>query len=121
MEVWEWNAATSTWSSSTGAQIIAEDIENLAFIYVLLSDDSGYNNDIDDDGNDGADDQGELKIWNFNVDGALLNAQRRHIRQVSITMNARAAVKDPVYIDPVGGDHYRRRALTSNINLRNIT
>jgi len=121
MEVWEWNAATSTWSSSTGAQTIAEDIENLAFIYVLLSDDSGYNNDIDDDGNDGADDQGELKIWNFNVDGALLNAQRRHIRQVSITMNARAAVKDPVYIDPVGGDHYRRRALTSNINLRNIT
>jgi type IV pilus assembly protein PilW len=121
MEVWEWNAATSSWSSSTGAQIIAEDIENLAFTYALLSDDRGYNNDADDDGNDGIDEEGELKTWNFGVDGALGNAQRRHIRQVSITMNARAAVKDPVYTDPVAGDHYRRRALTSNINLRNIT
>lgn len=121
MEMWEWNAMTSTWSSSTGAQIIAEDIENLAFTYVLLSDDRGYNNDVDDDGNDGADEEGELKTWDFNADGALGNAQRRHIRQVSVSMNARAASKDPVYTDPVMGDHYRRRALTSNINLRNIT
>ncbi len=120
MEVWEWNALTATWSNSSGAQTIAEDIENLDFTYVLLADDRGYNNDIDDDGNEGIDEEGELKTWNFGSDGALGNAQRRFIRQVSVTMNARAAVKDPVYIDPVAGDHYRRRALTSNINLRNI-
>ena len=121
MEVWEWNAAASSWSGSTGPQVIAQDIENLAFTYVVLSDDYGVNNDLDDDGNDGADEEGELKTWNVATDGALGNALRRHIRQVSITMNARAEVKDPVYTDPVVGDHYRRRALTSNINLRNIT
>jgi type IV pilus assembly protein PilW len=121
MEVWEWNALTATWGASSGAQIIAEDIENLAFTYVLLSDDRGYNNDSDDDGNDGADEEGELKTWDFDADGVLGNAQRRHIRQVSITMNARAAAKDPVYTDPEVGDRYRRRALTSNIKLRNIT
>ena len=121
MEVWEWNALTATWGASSGTQIIAEDIENLAFTYVLLSDDRGYNNDVDDDGNDGADEEGELKTWDFDSDGVLGNAQRRHIRQVSITMNARAAAKDPVYTDPEVGDHYRRRALTSNIKLRNIT
>jgi type IV pilus assembly protein PilW len=121
MEVWEWNPATSSWGSSTGAQTIAEDIENLAFTYVVLADDYGVNNDLDDDGNEGADEEGELKTWNFGSDGALGNAQRRHIRQVSVTMNARAGTKDPVYTDPVVGDHYRRRALTSNINLRNIT
>jgi type IV pilus assembly protein PilW len=119
-EVWEWNPATG-WSSSTGPQIIAQDIENLAISYVVLSDDYGINNDLDDDGNEGADEEGELKTWDFGTDGALGNAQRRHIRQVSITMNARSAVKDPVYTDPDAGDHYRRRALTSNINLRNIT
>ena len=121
LEVWEWNPATSSWGSSTGAQTIAENIENLAFTYVVLADDYGVNNDLDDDGNEGADEEGELKTWNFGTDGALGNAQRRHIRQVSITMNARAENKDPVYTDPVAGDHYRRRALTSNINLRNIT
>lgn len=121
MEVWEWNAATTSWGASSGAQTIAEDIENLAFTYLLLADDYGYNNDADDDGNDGADEQGELKTWNFGVDGALTNAERRFIRQISITMNARSSVKDPVYTDPVVGDHYRRRTLTSNINLRNIT
>ena len=93
LEVWEWNAATSSWGSSTGAQTIAENIENLAFTYVVLADDYGVNNDLDDDGNEGADEEGELKTWNFGTDGALGNAQRRHIRQVSITMNARAAAK----------------------------
>jgi hypothetical protein len=76
---------------------------------------------VDDDGNDGADEQGELKTWDFGADGALTNAERRYIRQVSVTMNARSSVKDPAYTDPVVGDHYRRRALISNINLRNIT
>jgi len=39
---WEWNAATSSWGASSGLEIIAEDIENLAFTYTLLFDDYGY-------------------------------------------------------------------------------
>jgi hypothetical protein len=120
LEVWEWNAATG-WGSSTGPQIIAQDIENLAITYVVLADDYGINNDLDDDGNDGADEEGELKTWDFGTDGALANSQRQHIRQVSITITARATARDKDYTDPVTGDSFRRRALTSNINLRNIT
>lgn len=120
MEVWEWNAATSSWGASSGLQIIAEDIENLAFTYTLLSDDYGFDNDVDDDGNDGVDEEGELKNWDFGVDGALNNAERRHIRQVSIMLNSRADAKDPKYTNPDLGDHYRRRTLTSDIDLRNL-
>jgi|GEM_PF-1102442 type II secretory pathway pseudopilin PulG len=121
MEVWRWNASTSTWGNSTGPQIIAQEIENLVFTYALLADDHGLNNDIDDDGNEGADEEGEIKIWNFATDGVLGSAERRHIRQVSVNLTVRSATRDPVYRDPVVGDSYRRRTLTSNINLRNIT
>lgn len=121
MEVWKWNAGTTSWGSSTGPQVIAQDIESLAITYVVLADDYGINNDIDDDGNEGTDEEGELKTWNFGTDGSLGNAERRYIRQVSITMNARAAVRDKDYVDPVVGDNYRRRTLISNVNLRNIT
>ncbi len=120
MEVWEWNATTGGWGASTGAQIIAENIENLAFSYTLLADDYGYDNNVDDDGNDGVDEQGELMQWDFNVDGALTNANRRYIRQISIVMNAISGDLDNDYIHPVQGDHYRRRTLRSNINLRNL-
>ncbi len=117
MEVWEWNGG---WGASSGLEIIAEDIESLTFTYALLSDDDHYDNDVDDDGNDGVDERGELKVWDFTVDGALTNAERVHIRQVSIMMNSRADDKDPKYTDPDQGDHYRRRTLTSNIHLRNL-
>lgn len=117
MEVWEWNGG---WGDSSGTLIIAEDIENLTFTYALLSDDDHYDNDVDDDGNDGIDEQGELKVWDCNVDGALDNEKRAHIRQVSIVLNSMANDKDPKYTDPDQGDHYRRRTLTSDIDLRNL-
>ena len=119
MEVWKWSAATSSWSPGSGPQIIAQDIENLAFTYVLLADDYGLDNGIDDDGDGSVDEQGELKIWDFGADGPLTSAERRHIRQVSIIINSRSAAKDPTYTHPAEGDHYRRRTLTSNISLRN--
>ncbi len=120
MEVWEWNAATSSWGASSGLLIIAEDIENLAFTYTLLADNYGYDNDADDDGNDGVDEEGELKTWDFAVDGALNNAERKHIRQVSVMMNSMADVRDPDYIHPDEGDGFRRRTLTSDVDLRNL-
>ena len=133
MEVWQWNPLTSTWNPSSGPQIIAEEIESLVFTYSLLADNYGVDNDVDDDGNDGADEEGELLIWDLtngvdddgdgfiDEDGALnTNQLRSFIRQVSIVMNSRTAAKDPKYTHPTVGDHYRRRTLTSNINLRNI-
>ena len=119
-EVWEWNPVTETWGASTGTLIIAEDIENLTFTYALLSDDYHYDNDTDDDGNDGIDEEGELKTWDFGVDGALNNAERAHIRQVSIVLNSMADVRDPNYTHPDEGDGFRRRTLRSNIDLRNL-
>ena len=133
MEVWQWNPLTSTWNPSSGPQIIAQDIENLVFTYSLLADNYGVDNDLDDDGNDGADEEGELLVWDLtngvdddgdgfiDEDGPLnTNELRSFIRQVSIVMNSRTAAKDPKYTHPTVGDHYRRRTLTSNVNLRNI-
>ena len=120
MEVWKWDAATSSWGGSSGLEIVAEDIETLTFTYTVLSDDYGYDNDADDDGNDGVDEEGELKTWDFALDGALTNSERKHIRQVSIVMNAMADAKDPKYTHPDMGDGFRRRTLTSNIDLRNL-
>ena len=121
MEVWQWNPATSSWNPSNGPQIIAQDIENLAFTYSLLADNYGYDNDLDDDGNEGADEEGELMVWDLTNDGPLnTNQLRSFIRQVSITMNSRTAAMDPKYTHPTEGDSYRRRTLTSHVNLRNI-
>jgi len=133
MEVWQWNAATSSWNPSSGPQIIAEDIENLTFTYSLLADDYGLDNGVDDDGNDGADEEGELLVWDIDngvdddndgfidEDGPLnTNELRGFIRQVSIVINSRTAATDSKYTHPVEGDHFRRRTLTSNISLRNI-
>ena len=133
MEVWQWNPVTSTWNPSSGPQIIAEDIENLSFSYSLLADNYGLDNGVDDDGNDGADEEGELMTWDLtngvdddndgwiDEDGPLnTNELRSFIRGVSITMNSRTAARDPKYTHPTLGDSYRRRTLTSNISLRNI-
>jgi type IV pilus assembly protein PilW len=133
VEVWQWNPVTSSWNPSSGPQIIAEDIENLVFTYSLLADDYGFDNDLDDDGNDGADEEGELLIWDLtngvdddddgfiDEDGPLnTNELRSFIRQVAIVINSRTAATDPKYTHPTLGDHYRRRTLISNVSLRNI-
>lgn len=133
MEVWQWNPVTSTWNPSSGPQIIAEDIENLAFTYSILADNYGFDNDLNDDGNEGADEEGELLIWDLangvddDNDGFIdedpplnTNQLRSFIRQVSIVINSRTAAMDPKYIHPTEGDSYRRRTLTSRISLRNI-
>lgn len=133
MEVWQWNPATSTWNPSGGPQIIAQDIENLNFTYTVLADNYGFDNDLDDDGNDGADEEGELLIWDsingvdddddgfIDEDGPLNTTElRSFIREVSIVLNSRAAAMDPKYTHPTEGDSYRRRTLSSHISLRNI-
>ena len=127
-ETWKWDGAA--WDddldgdgSADGPQDIAEDIENIAFSYSLLADDQGLANGIDDDGDGVIDvnDPGELKDWDFGVDGPLnTNALRSYIRQVTVTLTARAAAQDSKYIHPQQGDHYRRRTLTSRIGLRNM-
>ena len=133
MEVWQWNPGTSTWNPSSGPQIIAEDIESLAFTYSILADNYGFDNDLNDDGNEGVDEEGELLIWDLangvddDNDGFIdedpplnTNQLRSFIRQVSIVISSRTAAMDPKYIHPTEGDSYRRRTLTSNISLRNI-
>ena len=109
--------------SADGPQVIAEDIDNIAFSYALLADDQGLANGIDDDGDGVIDvnDPGELKDWDLGVDGLLnTNTLRSYIRQVTVTLTARAAAQDSKYIHPQQGDHYRRRTLTSRIGLRNM-
>lgn len=127
-QTWRWDGAA--WDddldgdgSADGPQVIAEDIDNIAFSYALLADDQGLANGIDDDGDGVIDvnDPGELKDWDFGVDGPLnTNALRSYIRQVTVTLTARAAAQDSNYTHPQQGDHYRRRTLTSRIGLRNM-
>ena len=120
-EVWQWNDGATSWDASTGPEIVAEDIENIVFTYALLADAQGLANGIDDDGDGSVDEQGELMTWDFSTNGALnTNTLRGYIRQVGATITARTASIDDNYIHPVQGDHYRRRILTSNINLRNL-
>lgn len=39
---------------------------------------------------------------------------------VNISLTARSSSQDPNYRDPLRGDHYRRKTLTSNVNVRNL-
>ena len=130
-ESWEWNGSWS--AEGSGPEIVAENIDSIGFTYTLLADDQGLNDNIDNDGNDGADEEGELMIWDINngidddcdssvdEDGALNTEQlRSYIRQINVTMTARSANPDVDYTHPSQNDSYRRRTLSSNINLRNI-
>jgi len=126
-EVWEWSGGA--WSDEDGLadpQIVAEDIESITFTYFLLGDEYGINNGavgvgFDDDGNDGIDEPGELVAWDFGVHGALdTTTERGYIRQINLTMTARAQSPDAAYTHPQESDHYRRRTLTSDICLRNM-
>lgn len=120
-EVWKWNAGATSWDASTGPEIVAENIENIVFTYALLAGAQGLANGVDDDGDGSVDEQGELRAWDFGVDGALnTNTLRGYIRQVGATITARSASTDINYTHPVQGDHYRRRILTSDIGLRNM-
>ena len=120
-EVWQWNAGATSWDASTGPEIVAEDIENIVFTYALLAGAQGLANGVDDDGDGSVDEQGELRAWDFAVDGALnTNTLRGYIRQVGASITARSASTDINYTHPVQGDHYRRRILTSDIGLRNM-
>lgn len=138
-EAWEWNGS---WNrdplTSTGPEIVAEDVESIVFTYALLADDQGIDNGVvgvgfDDDHDGVTDEAGELIIWDvgnsidddgydgIDEDGPLNTEQlRNYIRQINVTMTARAANPDADYTHPTQGDSYRRRTLSSNINLRNI-
>jgi len=118
-ESWEWNGSWS--AEGSGPEIVAENIDSIVFTYTLLADDQGLNDNIDNDGNDGADEEGELMTWDFVTNGALSTEQlRSYIRQIGVTMTARSANPDTDYTHPAQNDSYRRRTLSSNINLRNI-
>ena len=68
-EAWEWNGS---WNrdplTSTGPEIVAEDVESIVFTYALLADDQGIDNGVvgvgfDDDHDGVTDESGELIIW----------------------------------------------------------
>ena len=127
--VWRWDGSSwnddldedGTVDPEESPQVVAEDIDTLEFSYALLADDDGLDNDIDDDGDGNVDDLGELKDWDFGVDGLLNTSElRSYIRQVTVTLRARTAAADSKYIHPDAGDHYRRKTLTSRIGLRNM-
>jgi hypothetical protein len=118
-QVWEWNSAN--WSSSAGSQIIADNIDTIAFSYSLLADDQGLDDDVNNDGDGDTDEEGELKSWNLATDGQLnTSLLRGYIRQINLTMVARVPAPDFNYTSPEQGDHYRRKTLASNISLRNL-
>jgi len=118
-EVWKWDATNEVWGASAGDEIIAENIDNLVFSYILLADDQGLNDDVDNDGDGQADEEGELMTWDFGA-GNMDVWERSFIRQINVTMTARSNAQDASYTHPQYGDHYRRRILSSNINLRNL-
>lgn len=118
-EVWKWDATNEVWGASAGDEIIAENIDNLVFSYILLADDQGLNDDVDNDGDGQADEEGELMTWDFGT-GNMNVWDRSFIRQINVTMTARSNAQDASYTHPQYGDNYRRRILSSNINLRNL-
>jgi len=127
-EVWEWNSGSSTWDATDGAQIVAENIESISFTYSGL-----MPNGLDDD-SDGTVDNDDVGIFDINgngidddsdgstdEDGDLnTTALRADIRDITVSMTARAEATDANYTDPQQGDHYRRRTLTSSVCLRNM-
>jgi len=77
---------------------VADNIELINFVY--LDKDSTM---LDDGGGD-----------------VTVPANIAKIRSVQVTVAARTGIEDPTYTDPAQGDHYRRKALSSNIKCRNL-
>jgi type IV pilus assembly protein PilW len=80
-------------------ELLAENIEAVDFVYL-----------------DGASPPNVLNPGKTDVS----DANRPNIRSVQVTVAARTGIEDPTYTDPAEGDHYRRKALSSNIKFRNL-
>ena len=76
-----------------GSQVVAENIENLQFRYILSGDPSEYDSPAE--------------------------ADRLKIRMVRVTVSARTSISDPEFIKG-GTGGFRRRVITSNILVRNM-
>jgi prepilin-type N-terminal cleavage/methylation domain-containing protein len=113
-QLWRWDTTNNSWRSGGGARSMAENMENLKMSYLILADNDGIDNDLDDDGDAIADELGEM----------LLTAQpskteRKYLRALRLTMTMRAPRPDTLYTHPAHGDHYRRMTLSTTITPRN--
>lgn len=114
-QLWRWDNATNSWRSGGGARSVAENMENLKMSYLILADNDGIDNDLDDDGDAIADELGEMLLTDQPT-----KTERKYLRALRLTMTMRAPRPDNLYTHPVHGDHYRRMTLSTTITPRNV-
>lgn len=114
-QLWRWDTASNSWRSGGGARSMAEHMEDLHMDYLILSDNDGIDNDLDDDGDSIADELGEMLL--SDQPG---KTERKSLRALRLTMTMRAPRPDNLYTHPVHGDHYRRMTLSTTITPRNL-
>jgi prepilin-type N-terminal cleavage/methylation domain-containing protein len=114
-QIWRWDTAAKSWRSGGGARSMAVNVEDLSMSYLILADDDGIDNDLDDDGDSIADELGEMLLSDRPS-----KAERRYLRAVKITMTMKAPRPDKLYTHPLHGDHYRRLTLSTTITPRNL-
>ena len=114
-QLWRWDNANHCWRSGGGARSVAQNMEDLRMSYLILADNEGIDNDLDDDGDSIADELGEMLL----TDQPTKN-ERRCLRAVRLTMTIKTPRPDTLYTHPIHGDHFRRMTLSSTITLRNL-
>jgi prepilin-type N-terminal cleavage/methylation domain-containing protein len=114
-QLWRWDTTNNSWRSGGGARSMADNMEELDMSYLILADNDGIDNDLDDDGDSIADELGEMLL--SDQPG---KTERHHLRAVRLTMTAKAPRPDKLYTHPIHGDHYRRMTLSTTITPRNM-
>ena len=114
-QLWRWNTTNNSWRSGGGARSMAENMEDLHMSYLILADNDGIDNDLDDDGDSIADELGEMLLTDLAT-----KTERRYLRAVRLTMTIKTARPDNHYTHPIHGDHYRRITLSTTITPRNL-
>jgi type II secretory pathway component PulJ len=114
-QLWRWDPSSNSWRSGGGARSLAENLEELHMSYLILADNDGIDNDLDDDGDSIADELGEMLLTDWPT-----KSERKHLRAVRLTMTMRTFRPDNLYTHPVHGDHYRRMTLSTTITPRNL-
>ncbi len=114
-QLWRWDVTNNSWRSGGGARSVAENMEELHMSYLILADNEGIDNDLDDDGDSMADELGEMLL--SDQPGKIA---RKSLRALRLTMTIRAPRPDNLYTHPIHGDHYRRMTLSTTITPRNL-
>jgi prepilin-type N-terminal cleavage/methylation domain-containing protein len=114
-QLWRWDTTSNSWRSGGGARSMAENMEELHMSYLILADNDGIDNDLDDDGDSIADELGEMLLSDHPG-----KTERKSLRALRLTMTMRAPRPDNLYTHPVHGDHYRRVTLSTTITPRNL-